>query len=706
LKKFIDTFSLYCHTYYKDFTSEDFIDKLSLKNNQLDKSFSKLDEYEKYDFIKNLENKSTLNIKKEHKTLNDISVLDLPLIAVLNNNEFCIIENIMPDASIKVISSINNKTTSKIISDISFNTIFTNEIYLINETYVKEDKEYDFNISKKNWLFETLNLSKKLYIDVILASILINIFVLASPLFTMNVYDRVIPNNAIETLWVFAIGVIFVYIIDASLKFIRSYFLELAAKKSDIIISSLLFNKILNIKQVDTPNSTGIFANHIKGFDLIRNFLTSATLSLLIDLPFSILFLIVIWYIGGSIVLIPILIILFILLFTLMINPYLQKSIEKTHIVHSKKNSLLIETISNLELFKSFGKTQWLRYEWNKTNNDLASQSLKSRMLASGNTTLIGLFIQLNIVLVVIYGVYQINDSLLSMGGLIGVIILASRVIAPMGQIAALISSYNDAYIAYKNLDEIIKKDDEDIQNKQYIKIENDFDVDIEFKNVCFKYDNESDYILEDISFKINKGEKVAIIGKIGSGKTTILKLILKIYEVSSGTILFNGIDINQINPNSIRKSVGFVSQDYSLFSGTLRDNLSIKDSSISDETLLKCASIANIDSFIKNSNQGLDLKIYENGSNLSGGQRQCISIAREFVQNPSLMLLDEPSSALDQNSEDKLLANFQDEFQNKTAIIVTQKMNLLSLASRIIVIQNGKVYLDGNKDAVIKKLS
>ena len=707
MKNFISTLSIFCKNYHNNFSYDTLIENLSFKNNILDDKFSNMNDLDLDLIFKKLEDTTNLNISIRDTDITDINILDLPCIAILKDDSFCIINEIIDSNNIKVITSKNNKNLIQTINIEKFKTIFINKIILLKENYSnKSINNSTFDISKDNWLKETLLKSKKLYIDVIMASILINLFVLASPLFTMSVYDRVIPNNATDTLWVFAIGVIIVYFIDASLKFIRSYFLELAAKKSDIIISSLLYDKILNIKKEDTPSSTGIFVNHIKGFDLIRGLITSATLTLLIDLPFSILFLLLIWYIAGTIVLIPILIILFILLFTIIINPLLQKSIEKTHLLHSFKNSILIETISNLELFKTFGKTQWLRYKWQSNNNELANQSLKSRLIASFNTNITGLFIQLNIVLIVIYGVYQINDNFMTMGALIATIILGSRVIAPMGQISALISSYNDAYIAYKRLDEIMKTPDEKEKAKQYIQIKNPFDIDIEFKNVCFRYKNTNNNILTNINFKINKNEKVAILGNIGSGKTTILKLILKIYEPTSGSILFNGIDIHQINPINIRKNISYISQESSLFSGTLRENISMHDNKHSDEKLLKFAQITNIHNFIKLSEKGLDMPIFENGVNLSGGQKQCISISREFAKECKIMLFDEPTSALDNSNEKILLDNLKENIINKTAIFITQKYNILELVDRIIVIQNGEIYLNDKSEIVIKKLS
>ncbi|MAD42156.1 MAG: type I secretion system permease/ATPase [Arcobacter sp.] len=694
MKRLINTLSLYTKIYHKYYSVERLIEDLSIDNDS---------DVEAY--LNDICETSGLDCKIEQLRAEDISLLDLPLIAYVNN-DFCIIDDIDENKNTKIIMEIDGKTITKVLPYERFKKVFLNKVILLKKKYIftqEEDKELGLGI--KHWLFDTLKLSKKLYIDVVIASLLINLFILASPLFTMNVYDRVIPNNAIETLWVFAIGVVFVYILDAGLKFTRAYFLELAAKKSDIIISSLLYEKILNIRNSDIPSSVGLFANHIKGFDLIRGFLTSATLTVAVDLPFALIFLFVIWYIAGSMVLVPIVIMLLILAISLLLNIPLQKEIEKSHHMHAKKQSLLIETLNNLQLFKSFGKVGWLKHKWEDINSTLAGQGVTSRLLASFVSIITGFLIQLNIVLVVIYGVYQINDVTLTMGGLIAVIILSSRVVAPMGQLSTLLINYNDAHSAYLRLDEIISKENEKIKDKQYIDLPESFDVDIEFKNVSFSFPDSNYEILKNVSFFIKKGEKVAIIGRIGSGKTTILKLLLGLYQASSGTILYNGIDLNEINPTRLRSSVGFVSQNSTLFSGTLKENLSAKNPSISDENIINALNIAGMDKFIKDSHFGFDMKIGENGLSLSGGQIQALCIARALVTNPNIIMFDEPTSALDQISESIIINNLEKYLEDKTAIFVSQKVSLLSLVNRIIVIENGSVYLDGTKQEVLEKL-
>jgi ATP-binding cassette subfamily C protein LapB len=702
VKNFIEYISLYTQLVEKPFSYARLIQDLPLKNGE-DNSLSHLNEEEIEPLLHRVANTAGLKATIKENSLENISLLELPVIAYTKDG-FCLITQINDDITLLILD--DQSTIEKKISKELFEKTFLNKIIVLKKRFIfSEAEDKNFGLGIKHWLFDTLKLSRKIYIDVILASLLINLFVLATPLFTMNVYDRVIPNNAIETLWVFAIGVIVVYLLDSALKFIRTYFLELGAKKSDIVISSLLYEKILNIKMSHIPPSVGLFANHIKGFDQIRGFLTNATLTLIVDLPFALIFLAVIAYIGGTIVLIPIIVMLLILIISIFINNILQKEIDKSHHLYAKKNSILIETLNNLELFKSFGKVGWLKYKWENLNNSLVDQGLKSRILASSISIMTSLLIQLNIVFIVIYGVYEIYDVNLTMGGLIAIIILSSRVVAPMAQLSTLLMNYNDAKSAFERLDTIMHQEDEKIIDKNYIELPDGFNGTIEFKNVSFAYPNTKEPIIKNLSFTINQGEKIAFIGKIGSGKTTILKLLMGYYEPTAGTILYNGIDMKELNPTNLRDSIGYVSQSSSLFQGTLKENLSIK-ANLSDEQIYQALRLSGIEEFVNNSSLGLSLPIGENGNGLSGGQIQSLCIARALVTKPKILLFDEPTSSLDQLSEMNLLNNLANYTQNKTALYVTQKKSVLDLVDRIIVLENGNIYLDDIKEIVLEKLS
>jgi ATP-binding cassette subfamily C protein LapB len=560
------------------------------------------------------------------------------------------------------------------------------------------------HLEQKHWFWSTIKLSAGIYKDVLYASLLINLFVLASPLFTMNVYDRVVPNNAIETLWVFAIGVSIVYIIDTFAKFTRTFLLESAAKKSDIIMSSIIFEKVLSLKMAHHPSSVGSFSSNLKDFDNIRSFLTNATMAAVIDLPFAIIFLIVIAYIGGNIVLIPMFTMGLILAYAFFIKKPLRASIESTHEASAKKSSILIETLNNIETLKTLGTLNQVQYKWEESTGEIASKSLKSRLLSASIPTITQLLIQLNTVMIIVYGVYMIQDFELSMGGLIAIVILTGRTLAPMGQVAGLMTNYEDTKTSYETLNDIISQPSERPDGKKFVQ-RPDFTGHIEFVDVTFTYPGADIPALKNATFVIEPGEHIAIIGRIGSGKSTIQKLLLGLYEPDSGQILIDGIDINQIDPADLRKNISYVSQDIMLFRGTAKDNITFKATHASDGAMLKAAQISGAAEFIKKHPKGYEMPIGERGLGLSGGQRQSIGIARAFLIDAPIMLMDEPSNAMDQITESRLLKNLDAALKNTTSILVTQKMTLLEIVERVIVMDDGKIVIDAPKEEAILKL-
>jgi len=639
------------------------------------------------------------------RPLSQISPLQLPMIILLSNQSACILDRFNEDQTqVKIIMPAEEAIEQWVeVEDLE-------DEYIGFGFMVKKAFEYTDNATKtmqlkqKHWFWSTIKLSTGIYKDVLYASLLINIFVLASPLFTMNVYDRVVPNNAIETLWVFAIGVSIVYIMDTFAKFTRTLLLETAAKKSDIIMSSIIFEKVLDLKMAHHPASVGSFSSKLKDFDSIRGFLTNATMAAVIDLPFAVIFLIVIGYIGGPIVIIPLITMLFIITYAYFIKKPLRASIESTHEASAKKSSILIEALNNIETIKTLGTLNQIQWKWEESVGEIAGKSLKSRLLSASIPTVTQLLIQLNTVMLIIYGVYLIQEFELSMGGLIAIVILTGKTLAPMGQVAGLMTNYEDAKSSYDSLNDIITQPSERPDGKKFVQRPN-FTGLIEFVDVTFSYPETDVPALKNASFVINPGEHVAIIGRIGSGKSTIQKLILGLYEPDSGQILLDGIDINQVDPADLRKNISYVSQDIMLFRGTVKDNITFRASHSNDGAMIKAAQISGASEFIKKHPKGYEMPIGERGMGLSGGQRQSIGIARAFLLPSPVMLMDEPSNAMDQITEDRLLSNLQTALKGTTSLFVTQKMTLLKIVNRVIVVNDGKIIIDAPKEEAILKL-
>ncbi len=706
LNSLLDCLVTYTKFYHKPYTKEALIYGLPIEKGKEDPILFSISSAK--GLFSRAASHAGLKTKFIKRKLENFSKLQLPVILLLKNKHCALLDSFSDDRSkIKIISELGGEVVEQWYEIESINEEYLGYAVLVKKGFNYKDSELDksLNIEKKHWFWSTLKLSRSIYFDVIFASFLVNLFVLATPLFTMSVYDRVIPNNAIETLWFFAVGVFVVYILDIFLKLVRSYFLEIAARKSDIIMSSLIFEKILGLKLENIPKPIGAFANTLKNFDMIRSFLTNATLVSFIDLPFTFIFLAVIYYIGGNIVIIPAVVIILILITGTILKGPIQRNIKKINEVVSKKNSILIEVLNNIETLKSLGNVNHIQWDWEESNGKIAHKGLKSRMLSAFIPQFTSFLIQLNTVGVIIYGVYLINNFELSMGALIAVVILGSRAVSPMGQAASLITNYEDASNAYNMLNDVMHREVERPSDKNFVS-HNGFNGKIEFRNVSFAYPNTDVEVLKNVSFIINPGEQVAILGKIGSGKSTILKLILKLYEPTSGSIFIDDIDLSQIDPADLRRNLGYVSQRVSLFHGTLKENITFRASYVSDYDMAKAAKLSCVDSFANAHPRGYEMEIGENGEGLSGGQIQAVGIARVFLFNYPMMVFDEPTSSMDKQTEKKVLNNMKFNLLNKTMILVTQKMSLLELVDKVIVMNNNSVYINGDKDEVIKLLS
>ena len=640
------------------------------------------------------------------KKLEEISPLVLPCILILKGQKACILEKFDPvNDKVKIITPDISAGENWIDTE-TLKEQYIGYCYYLKKEFVSEDrtKAYLIDKQKSHWFWGTLRRSSDIYKDVIIASIVINLFVLASPLFTMNIYDRVIPNNATETLWVLAIGIIVIFVIDMFLKLTRSYFLEMAGKKSDIIMSSLIFEKVLDLQMASRPKSVGSFASNLKEFDYIRSFFTSTTVAAIVDLPFTVIFLLVIYFIAGNIVFVPITISVIIIIYMLFVKTPLQKSIESTYEANAIKNGILIETLSGMETVKTMSGTGRAQWNWEEATGEIANRSVKSKILTSSITTVTGFLVQINTVTVVIIGVYMIKDMSLTMGGLIAAVILSSRAIAPMGQVVGLAASYQQTKTAYKSIEDIMHMPVERPEGKKFVRRDS-IRGDIEFKDVSFAYPDAKKGALEKVSFSIKAGEKVGIIGKNGSGKTTIEKMILGLYAPKEGSVLIDGIDINQIDPVDLRKNIGYVPQDVLLFNGTVKENIVYRYPAVDDASILSAAKLSGTDEFINAHPLGFDMPVYERGDGISGGQRQSIAIARAFLLDSPIMILDEPTNSLDNTTEAKIKNLLAQNIKDKTVILVTHKSSLLSLVDRLIVMENGRVILDGDKQSVLAQL-
>ena len=559
-------------------------------------------------------------------------------------------------------------------------------------------------IKPSSWFWESLLKYKKVYMDVILASLVVNILSIFSSLFTMNVYDRVIPNQAHETLWALAIGVFIAYIFDILLRTLRSYFVDTANKRGDNEISAMLFERVMGLRLEHRPASSGSMANTLKEFDSLRDFFTSATLLSVVDLPFVFIFILVIGWIGGSLFLVPLIAIPLIIFSGLIFQPALERAMNLNLTEASQKHGLLIESISNMETIKSLSTEGFFQNKWESILEASSASSFRSKFLATMIVNMTSFIQQVAYILIIIIGVYLIEKNALTMGGLVACSILASRAMAPLAQISSLLIRFQTASHALRNLNTLIATEQERPSNKKFLH-RAAFDGGIQFDKVTFNYPGQGAHSLDSISFDIKPGDKVAILGRVGSGKTTLLKLILGLYRPQSGSILIDGIDQNQIDPIDLRSNMGYVDQDAKLFYGTLRDNIAIVKPDATDAMILEVAKIAGVEEFAKTHPLGYEMRVGEGGHGLSGGQRQAITIARALLLNPQIILMDEPTSGMDTVAESHFIKNMNIFLKQRTLLFVTHKSSMMTMVDKIILMDAGKIVAFGPRDEVLKKL-
>lgn len=644
-----------------------------------------------------------LSTKLVKRPLDKISNLVLPAVLLLKDGKTCILTVKNNNRYTLIIPETDSG--EKAVSADELQQEYIGSAFFIQVKHKFDDRTAHSATPKaKHWFWDVIYKSWPIYIEVLVASLLINLFALASPLFVMNVYDRVVPNHALETLWVLAIGVTIVYLFDFMMKSLRGYFIDVAGKRSDIILSATIFEKVLGIKMESRPPSVGAFANNLHEFESFRDFLTSATLTTLIDLPFLFIFLAVIYMLGGDLALIPLCILPLAILGSLAVQSPLKNTINELFKFSSQKGATLIESLTNLDSIKSTGAESQVQKQWEQNIGQIARLSLKSRFLSSMAVNFSTFLQQMATVAVVIYGVYKISEGDLTTGGLIACTILTGRALAPVTQVASLLTRYHQARASLGSLNSLMSMPVEREPGKKFLH-RPAFKGAIEFKNISFSYPDQPIKALDNISFKINAGERVGFIGRIGSGKSTIEKLMLKLYEAQEGSILIDGTDIRQIDPSDLRRQIGYVPQDISLMFGSVKDNITLGARFADDASILRAAEITGVTNFVNRHPTGFDLPVGERGSSLSGGQRQSIAVARALLLSPPIFIMDEPSNSMDNSTEEAFKQRFSDQLNSQTLILVTHRASLLSLVDRLIVLDGCKIVADGPKATVLDAL-
>lgn len=555
-----------------------------------------------------------------------------------------------------------------------------------------------------HWFWSAIASQRGVYRDVLWAALLINLFALAFPIFTMNVYDRVVPNHAVETLWVLALGLLLVLLADLYMRSLRSHFVDEASARIDVQLSSSLMERVLGMRLEHRPQSVGSFAANLRGFETVRDFIASSTVTAMIDLPFALIFIAVMAWISPWMVLPVVAAFVLILVIGFILQHRLHELSESTYQASAQRNATLVEALTGIETIKTQAAEGVIQARWERVNLFLARTNVRMRALsshASYGTQWLSQIVSLSVILI---GVHLISQRELTMGALIACTTLASRALAPAGQIVGLLMQYQGARTALESLDRIMAQPVEREPGAAFLH-RREIRGDIELRDVRFAYPGRDDPVLDGISLKIARGEKVALIGRVGSGKTTIQKLMLGLYQPTSGAVLLDGIDLRQLDPADVRRNLGYVSQDVTLFYGSLRENITMGLPYADENAVLAAAETACLLDFVNRHPKGFDMPVGERGELLSGGQRQSVGLARAVLHNAPLLLLDEPTSAMDFSTEAQVTKRVTEFAQGRTVVLVTHRTSMLALVDRVVVVDQGRIVADGPRDRILEAL-
>jgi len=630
----------------------------------------------------------------------------LPVILILEGDEAVILTSLSKkgEAEIVVPSSGGGSQT---ISRDELEKAYSGLAIFVKPTYEFEQRS-DFNARSlpRNWFWGTLWRFRSFYARVVLATLVINILALASSIFIMNVYDRVVPNEAIDTLYVLAIGVVIAYGFEFVLKMLRTFFVDRAGHRIDLILGSEIYSRVLGMRFSDRPASSGALTSQARSYESLREFFTSATVAALADLPFVLVFVGVIYLLGGLYVAIPILVGL-VLAFTigLLMQIPINHAVASSYQAANQRQALFVEGVQALERIKATRSESEMQSRLEETMQVSSKAEVKSRGYAHLAMNLTAFIQHLVSTAIVIAAFYAVTNEEMTMGAMIACVILAGRAMGPMALVASLLTRLQQSRRSLAGLNQIMDMPVErDERGARYLTVE-EFHPEVRFENLSFGYDPDSAPVLDGIDLTIREGERVAILGKVGSGKSSLLRLLMGFDQPTDGSIVVSGIDLRQLDPAELRRHIGYVPQDPNLLYGTLRSNLKAGCPWVGDDALLRAVDAAGLGGFIRSLPRGIDQPVAEGGHSLSGGQRQSIAVARALIEQPELLVFDEPTSSMDSTSEKRLLGKLHDYATaepNRTLVVATHKRSVLSIVDRVIVIDGGRVVADGPKEQVV----
>lgn len=658
------------------------------------------------DLLARAAHRAGLTIRIAQQPIDLIGNFSLPAILFLNNDGACVLHGFDAASGLYTVQMPESGGGAVVLPKADLEERYSGTLALAAPQLQFDARSPAMRPTRSgHWFWSAILRQRAVYKDVILGALLVNLFAIGLPIFAMNTYDRVVPNNAVETLWALTLGISLLLFADFTLRRLRSKLVDQASARVDIEISASLMEQLLGIRYGDRPISTGSFASNIRAFEQVRDLIASSTVIAVVDLPFVFMFLIIIAWISPWLALPGLLMFLIIVIFGYVIQARMHVLSEATFRGTAHRNAVLVESLIGLETIKTHHAESLFQSRWEQATRHIAKSNVQMRELSTLAISGAHWLTQMTTVTVIFAGVYLIGNRELTLGGLIACYMLTNRALAPAGQIVGLLLQYQNARTALASLDTFMQQPRDREQNKTYVE-HAIAKGSIEFRDVSFAYPGREELVLQNISLRINPGERVAILGRVGSGKSTLQRLITNLYTPSGGMVLIDGVDVRQMDPAITRNSIGFVSQDVMLYFGTMRENIALGKPYMDDAAILEAAHVAGLTDFIKAHPEGLGMMVGERGELLSGGQRQAVGIARAVLHHAPILLMDEPTSAMDYSTETAIAANITNFCAGRTLLVATHRTTLLTLCDRIIVLDAGRIVADGPRESVMNALA
>ncbi|WP_234681408.1 type I secretion system permease/ATPase [Bradyrhizobium sp. Oc8] len=637
----------------------------------------------------------------------DIPALVLPAVLIMKNGTTLILLDF--DKSGSNVKVLDPSLTSNIPQLQAIQTIsagYTGYAFFVRATVESNARAVAAgDLPRSHWFWSVVKVNWRSYGHIALAAFLINMLALATPLFTMSVYDRVVPNGALPSLIALSIGMGLAIAFDFIFRTVRSRMIDVTGKTIDVILAANIFEHVMGVKMAQRPPSVGILANQLRDFDSVREFFTSGSVVSATDLLFAMLFVGILFVIAGPLAWIPLVMLPVMLLIGLALQRPLNRAMKRQQAEAAARHGVLVESLSGLETIRATGAESRMQTAWERSVAATARSGEDVHFWASLALTSANTAQQLTSLALIVVGVFLILDGKLTVGALVAANMLAGRVLAPIAGIASVITRGTQTASSLKAIDRIMSLERERSPARAYVSRQIREGA-IAFEGVSFTYPSAPGKALDKVSFKIESGEKVGIIGRIGSGKTTVGRLLLGFYEAQEGRILVDGVDSRQYDPSDLRSGVGFAMQDTELFFGKLRDNIALGKPEATDEEVLAAARLAGVETFVAGHPMGYDMPISEGGRSLSGGQKQAIGLARVLIRKPRILFLDEPTAHFDIRSEAEFLERLRTlRGEQITILISTHRLSLLNMVDRLLLFDNGRLVADGPRDKVLALL-